>query len=113
MSQKTHNPAGPISETLTSDVSAHRLVGYDRKFSDDDDAGFIGVTNEFDYLDGDEAVLYTRGIVLVATSGTGSAGNALICAANGKVKVQDETEFVVGYAMDDFVDASYVRVKLA
>lgn len=113
MAQVTHYPAGAITEILTSDVPAHRLVGYDRAFSDDDDAGFIGVTGEYDSLSGDNVTLYTRGIVLVSTSGTGSAGVALICAANGKVKAQDATEFVVGYAMDDFVDDSLVRVKLA
>ncbi|MCA9386050.1 DUF2190 family protein [Candidatus Dojkabacteria bacterium] len=113
MSQKTHYPAGAITEVLTGNVSAHSLVGYDRKFSDDDDAGYLGVTGEYDQLSGDTVSLYTRGIVLIATSGTGSAGNALICAANGKVKAQDGSEFVVGYALDDFVNASYVRVKLA
>ena len=113
MSQKTHYPAGAITEVLTGNVSAHSLVGYDRTFSDDDDAGFIGVTGEYDSLSGDTVALYTRGIVLVATSGTGYAGDPLICAANGAVKVQDGVIFVVGFAMDDFVDASYVRVKLS
>lgn len=113
MSQLTHFPAGPISETLTGDVPAHRLVGYNRAVCGDEASGFIGVTNEFDYLSGDEAVLYTRGIVLIYAADSGYGGDSLICAANGKVKGQTGTAFVVGYAMEDFAADSLVRVKLA
>ncbi|MFA7327128.1 MAG: capsid cement protein [Candidatus Kapaibacterium sp.] len=111
MSQLTHYPAGPISETLAGDVPAHRLVGFNRTLSGDSTVP-IGVTNEFDYLSGDEAVLYTRGIVLISTAEAGYVGDALICAANGKVKGQTGSAYVVGYAMEDFADASLVRVKL-
>lgn len=75
--------------------------------------GYLGVSVDYPALAGEHFTVVIDGIVNVATSGTGSAGDALVTVSGGKVKTQDGSAPIVGYALDDFVDASFVRMRLA
>lgn len=72
----------------------------------------LGVSLDYAALTGEHFTVAIDGIVEILASGGGNAGDELITTTGGKVKVQDGTDPVIGYAMDDFTDGTLVRVKL-